>query len=376
MRVGIDARLVRYRPGGISTYILGLLKGLANIATTIEPIVLQSARDRRPLFPAAAFKRSFLWTPCHHRLEQFLLPLELIPLGLDILHSPDFIPPFRRRCKSVITVHDLAFLHYPQLLTAESKRYYGQIRQAVESAEGIIAVSESTKRDLREQLGVPETKITVIYEAADAIFRSIVDAEQVCSELWSRFRLKDAFFLFVGTLEPRKNLPTLLRAYELLRRQQGAGTSLRQLPSLVIAGARGWLYEEIFALVQTLQLEKSVIFVGAVTADDLLYLYNGALALIMPSLYEGFGLPALEAMSCGTAVIVSNCSSLPEVVGEAAVQVDPNDFEQLALVMQRLLVDNALRADLQRKGLERAKQFSWEQTARQTLEVYRRVSAA
>jgi len=366
MRIGIDARLVYYSQAGIGQYILRLTEALAAIDQEDEFILLQNRKDRTIIVDQANFRRRSLWTPSHHRLEQWSLPLEIFPLGLDVLHSPDFIPPFRRNCRSVITIHDLAFLLYPHFLTRESARYYGQIDQAVRHTDHIIAVSESTKRDIVRLLGVAEDMITVIHEAANPIYRPIDDPKAL-DEIRRKYKIVGDFILFVSTIEPRKNLPTLLRAYRQLLDDYRLGVKL------AVAGERGWLFHEVFALVEELDLSEHVIFLGLVPIEDLLLLYNAARLLVHPSFYEGFGLPPLEAMACGTPVVASNVSSLPEVAGDAALLVAPNDVSGLTLAIWRALSDEALRRDLIERGLRRAKLFSWERAARETLALYHRL---
>ncbi|MBM3136230.1 MAG: glycosyltransferase family 4 protein, partial [Chloroflexi bacterium] len=316
MRIALDARLLYYQQAGIAQYTQRLLTALAEIDHENEYVVLQSRKDRRRLVSAANFRRHPLWTPPHHRLEQLTLPLELAPLRLDVLHSPDFIPPLRRNCRAVITVHDLAFLLFPGLLTTESQRYYGQIRQAVHSAEAIIAVSASTKRDLIAHTAAPAAKITVVYEAAGPAFRPVTDAAALAA-VRQKYGLPPGFVLFIGTIEPRKNLPTLLQAWAQTRH-----SSLVTRHSLVIGGKPGWLYEETIA--QARELGTAVQFIGGVLPEDLPALYSAARLFVLPSVYEGFGLPVLEAMACGTPVVCSNASSLPEVAGDAALLVEPH----------------------------------------------------
>lgn len=371
MRIGIDARLVYYSQAGISQYTLRLIQGLAESSGTPsnrenEFFILQSRKDKRIIVDQPNFKRVPLWTPSHHRLEQFTLRFEISGLNLDVLHSPDFIPPFRRNCKSIITIHDLAFLLYPHFLTQESARYYGQIDEAVKQTDHIIAVSESTKRDTIRLLGAPEHKVTVIYESANPIYRPVHDRE-LLAQTKSKYHIAGDFILFVSTIEPRKNLSTLLRAYRQLLDSYGAEAKL------VVVGRRGWLSEDVFTLVDELKLTDDVLFLGRVPIEDLLYLYNAAQLLVQPSFYEGFGLPPLEAMACGTPVVISNVSSLPEVVGDAGLLVDPENASEITVAISRILNDEALRAELTAKGLKRAQCFSWEKTARQTLELYQRV---
>lgn len=369
MRIGIDARLVYYSRAGIGQYILQLTDALASQCDRDEFIMLQSRKDDTTITDHPYFNRASIWTPSHHPLEQWTLRFEVNRLSLDLLHSPDFIPPLSRNCRSVITIHDLAFLLYPHFLTKESARYYGQIDQAVRSADHIIAVSHSTKRDLIRLLGVSERKITVIHEAANKIYRPI-DKRIARQRVAQDYGIDYDYILFVSTIEPRKNLPTLIQAYQKL------SDSYKCDERLVIAGTKGWLSEEVFTSIEKLGLKDKVRFLGRVPSEALLHLYNAAILLVHPSFYEGFGLPPLEAMTCGVPVIVSNVSSLPEVVGDAAEMIDPNEADELTVAMHRVLTNEAHRRCMIDKGLKRAANFSWQRAAKETLEVYRRVGAA
>ncbi len=367
MRIGIDARLVHYSRAGIGQYITGLVKGLSECDEDNEFVLLQSRKDTSILADRHNFVRKSLWTPSHHRLEQLVLPFEISPLRLDILHSPDFIPPFRRDYKSVITVHDLAFLLYPHFLTEESARYYGQIDRAVRHADHVVADSLSTKRDIVNFLGVPEAKISVIYAAANDIYHP-VDDQQLLREARGKYQLEKPYALFVSTIEPRKNLPTLLRAFRQLL------DHYKLEVTLAVAGQRGWFCGEVFAVAEELELNDDVVFLDHVPIEDLVLLYNAARMHVHPSFYEGFGLPPLEAMTCGTPTIVANVSSLPEVVGDAGLLVSPEHTEGWTVAMWRLLTDDSLHQEMSQKGLKRAKLFSWERAARETLALYRRMS--
>ncbi len=367
MRIGIDARLVYYSRAGIGQYILRLSEALAGLDTHQDQfILLQSRKDGTQMVNGRNFNRASLWTPSHHRIEQTALRFEIGRLNLDLLHSPDFIPPFYRNCKSVITVHDLAFLLYPHFLTKESARYYGQIDQAVRNTDHIIAVSERTRQDTINLLGVAERKITVIHEAANPIYRQ-VDAEEARRQVVDMYGLDREYILFVSTIEPRKNLPGLLHAYRKML------DDYKRPEGLVLAGSPGWLSEEVYDTVETLNLDEHVRFLGRVPSEHLVYLYNAARLLVHPSFYEGFGLPPLEAMTCGTPTVVSDVSALPEVVGDAAILIDPHDIDELTVSMWRALSDEKLRASLITKGLKRAEMFSWTRAAQDTLNVYRRV---
>lgn len=367
MRIGIDARLTHYTTAGIGQYTINLLNGLAQVDKADDFVVFQSRRAKAALLENGNFHRLGLWTPSHHRFEPYLLGTELLQYGLDVLHSPDFIPPLWGRFKSVITIHDLAFLLYPRFLTRESARYYGRIDQAVRRTDHIIAVSESTRRDIVNLLGVSEDKITVIHEAADPRYRPL-SRQEALSFVGDRFGVPDRFILFVSTIEPRKNVEGLLRAYRQFLDDYKLDVGL------VLAGASGWLYEDVFRVVDELDLGKACRFLGRVNQEELLHLYNAARCLAHPAFYEGFGLTPLEAMACGTPVVASNVSSLPEVVGDAAILVDPQDKEQLTVALWRLATDDDLWKQLREKGLQRAKAFSWNKAATRTLEVYRRVT--
>jgi glycosyltransferase involved in cell wall biosynthesis len=366
MRIGIDARLVYYSQAGIGQYILNLVKWLAQIDGANEYVLLQSRKDDTTIIEQANFRRVSLWTPSHHRFEQQVLPAEIARLGLDLLHSPDFVPPFRANCHTVITVHDLAFLLYPQFLTRESARYYGQIDQAVRRADHIIADSQSTRQDILDMLGAPPDKVSVVYLAANDIYRPIPLA-QARQRVAEKFGLTGDFILFVSTIEPRKNLPTLLRACRQLL------DAYKLEVGLAVVGVQGWLSGEIPSLVEELRLTDRVHFLGRAPDEDLLHLYNAATVMAHPAFYEGFGLPPLEAMACGTPVVVSNASSLPEVVGDSGLLVEPEDVEAWAVALWRVFADDALREELSQKALARSRCFSWERTARQTLHIYQQV---
>lgn len=366
LRIGLDLRLHAYAPGGISRYARRLARALVEFVPPQAVTLIEHRRADAALeVPGARTRR--VWTPPHHALERWALGAEILPLRLDLLHSTDFIPLAWGARRRVITVHDLTFIYYPDYLTAEARRYYNdQIPWAVSQADAIIVDSEATRRDLRTLLGVPPDHITVAHLAAGARFRELPE-EEVAACL-ARYELAPGYLLFVGVWEPRKNLPGLLEALALLRDRDA---SVR----LVIAGRPGWLYDEIFERVETLNLADQVRFIEHPPVEDLVGLYNGARMLVMPSFYEGFGLPALEAMQCGTPTVVSRRASLPEVVGDAGVLIDPDDPGAIADACWRLLDDPAYHAQLRAAGLARAAHFTWRETARRTLGAYRAAMA-
>lgn len=365
MRIAIDARLNAYRRGGIPQYTHALLNALAQVAPDEEFVSLQHRDLLRPLAVAPNVRRRTVWTPPHHRFEQWSLPLELLPVRPDVLHCPDFIAPRYRRCPAVVTIHDLAFLRYPEILDTAAQAYYGQIKSSTERADGIIAVSEATRQDIAQFLDVPIEQIAVIYEAAAPMFTRLPLRHDEVRVLNGTPVVAGTFMLFMSTLEPRKNLPTLLRALRIC---------IDRRPDrpyrLVIAGGRGWRDDAIFTTVRDLHLADYVVFAGPVGQYDLRWLYNACRLYANPSLYEGFGLPLLEAMACGAACLASATSSLPEIGGDAAIYVPPLDAGLWADEIEALWDDDDRRDELGRMGMARAQRFSWERAARETLKVY------
>jgi glycosyltransferase involved in cell wall biosynthesis len=362
MHIGIDARLTAYRTGGIATYTRALIAALDRLNTQHRLTVFDSRRSDLPL--QGRFQTRALWTPPHHRLERAALSLELARFRLDVLHSPDFIPPRRGARRHVITIHDLNFLREPDFMTAASRRYYNdQINQAVRQADRILAVSEATRHDLITLLAVPPEKIVVQPHGVDPRFRPMSEADS--QQARSRLKLPQDYILHVGTLEPRKNIPALLDAYFALP------PDLRRRFSLVLVGRPGWLFEETQARIDRLQSSGEAIIIRSDIDDvDLPAVYNLARVLALPTFYEGFGLPALEAMACGTAVIVSGLSSLPEVVGDVGAQIDPHDPATLTAALIRALTDDGWSTERRRAGIERSRLFTWERSAQIALATY------
>jgi alpha-1,3-rhamnosyl/mannosyltransferase len=365
LHIGIDARLPYYRGGGISEYVTALIAALAALRTPERFTIFHSAHDRECRLPADAVNmvRADLQTPCHHPYERLLLATELAPHTLDVFHSPDFIPPGAGAARRVITLHDLAFLAQPDLLSPDGRRHYGgQIQWAVEQADAIVCISDDTRRDVVDRFEQAATKAVTIALAAASRFGASLPAHETAEAL-HRHGLTRGYVLAVGTLEPRKNLTTLIDAYERLP------ASLRGTVPLVLAGEAGWRCDDVRAQIE--HTRANVRWLGRVAPGDLPHLYAAAGVLAVPSLSEGFGLPVLEAMQSGCPVIASTGGALPATAGDAALLIDPTDVDGWVDALQRVLTDAELQAELRRRGRVRAQEFSWARTAEETLKVYR-----
>ncbi|MGQ9566968.1 MAG: glycosyltransferase family 4 protein [Anaerolineae bacterium] len=368
VHVGLNAHLLstaqNYRAAGISVYIRNLLRHLPLVDGGYRFTAFLSARNRAPL--EGIRTRATRWpthTPALRILwEQVAQPLALVREGVDLFHALAFVAPVACPCPFVVTVYDLSFVRFPAAFRPWNRLYLTLFtRHSVRRARRVLAISHHTKRDLVRWLGMPEDKVDVAPCGVGEAFRPL-PREQV--EAFREAKgLPSQFLLFVGTLEPRKNLPAALQA---LRRLLDAG----QAPYLVVVGGRGWGYAEALRSVDELGLTHHVRLVGFVPLDELVLWYNAATALVYPSLYEGFGLPPLEAMACGLPVVASDRGALPEVVGEAGLLVDLAIPEQLAEVLTRVWQDADLRTLLRERGLARAREASWRETARQTLLAY------
>jgi glycosyltransferase involved in cell wall biosynthesis len=287
--------------------------------------------------------------------------------GIDLFHATDHLLPRLTRVRTVFTLHDLIFRLYPGTHKPLNRWFLTLVMpRFLKTADAVIAVSGHTKRDAMRFYDLDEAKIHVIYEGVNARFRP-APAEAIAS-VRQAHDLPPKFILSLGTIEPRKNLTSLLEAYRVLRDQ---GSELR----LVVVGKKGWLYEGFFHRLRELGLENEVVFTGFVPDADLPAIYSAAELFVFPSLYEGFGLPVLEALACGAPVVTSNRSSLPEVAGDAALLVDPTSVGDLEKAMTTVLERQDIRAELKAKGPRQASRFSWNKAARQTLAVYHSVFA-
>jgi glycosyltransferase involved in cell wall biosynthesis len=374
--IGLNAQLLSlsqsYRGAGISWYQVNLLQNLARVS----PEGLRySAFLSDPAFaePSLTLHRSRLPTrrPVVRIFwEQFGQPLALRQAGIDLLHALAFVAPVAAPCPFVVTIYDLSFLRYPEAFRPFNRWYLSRFTtRSVKRAEAIITISESTRQDVIKLLGAPPERVHTVYCGVDQSFRPLPETE-VAAFKQAR-QLPDTFVLFLGTLEPRKNVDGLIRAYARWRERD------KNAPPLIIAGGKGWYYTKIFQLVEALDLTEAIRFPGYVPQEELVRWYNAASLLVYPSYFEGFGLPVLEAMACGTPVITSTVSSLPEVAGTdgAALLVDPTDIGALAEAMAQLMSQPDRRAVMSTRGRARAAGFQWEQTARDTVAVYQKVLA-
>jgi len=373
LRIGLNAHLLSlsetYRGAGPSRYIYNLVTTLPHIDKANHYTVFLN--EKRVPSTSASLTMRLTKLPTIHppvRIfwEQCIQPTALIREEVDLLHCMAFVSPVLLPRPVVLTIYDLGFLRRPELYRASSHLYLKQFTPiSARRAKRIIAISASTKKDIIRFFGVSPSKVDVVHCGVEEMFLP-VNNHQRLDDFRTRRGLPEKMILFVGTLEPRKNLERLLQAYARLKKRKNLSHKL------VIIGAKGWHYQEIFAAERELGLKGDVIFAGYVPQGELPLWYNAAELFVYPSLYEGFGLPPLEAMACGTPVITSNVSSLPEVVGEAGLTVDPMDSEELAEAMNHVLSDGALRQSMQERGLARAGLFSWAKAAQETVEVYRR----
>ncbi len=388
MKVAIDCSLAVGERGGVGQYSYNLVHALSRmdksnsyIAYVLVPAVnyiLRPGSLNAGLPDSGDFKTVYKKIPVPYQLfRYFWLPgmpasLKEYMLGgldADIIHSTTFcVPRFRdKRKKVVVTIYDVSVLTHPECHTkANISHCLKGIEDAVKYAHAIIAISNHTKEDLINYFKAPPELITVTHLAAGKDYHEVKDPEALAS-IKRKYGLPEDYILFVGSLEPRKNVKALIRAYSRLPED------LRKDFSLVIAGGKGWKNSDIPPLVKGLKIEDNIRFAGYIDSNDISGVYSGASLFAYPSLYEGFGLPILEAMSCGTPVITSDTSSMPEVAGDAARLIAPTNEDELADALKEVLEDKGLREEMRKKGLKQAAQFSWERCAKETLAVYRKV---
>lgn len=377
MRIVIDYTPAVHQGAGIGRHTRGLVNALAPLAAGHQVTLLVFGRPadgeiQAP--PSMQVKVTSLpnrWLTLAWQRARLPFPVEWLSGAADLYHASDFVLPPVRRAASLLTVHDLSFLTVPECAEAGLRRYLSRVApRSIARADHILADSESTRRDLVRLLGVPADKVTVVYPGVEPRFRPSDDPAAL-ARVRQRYGLGDGpFVLGVGTLEPRKNWPALIRAWAQLRRATG-------LPHrLVLAGGKGWLYDGIFQAAAASGLQEEIIFTGFVDDADLPALYAAAAVFAFPSLYEGFGIPVVEAMACSTPVVCADNSSLPEAAGDAALLVAAEDEQQLAQALQQAIEDIPLRDELRTRGLAQARRFTWEASAQTLWAVYERTGHA
>jgi glycosyltransferase involved in cell wall biosynthesis len=368
VRIGIDVR--KLHDHGIGTYIRNLLRHLSRLDHDTEYILLARPQD----FPSLEvlgenFRRVAATSSNYSISEQFSIPRAVSREGVSLFHAPHYVLPPLVQCKSVVTIHDCIHLMFPQYLPNRLAPIYARasITLASKRATRVLTVSESSKRDILRFVDVPSDKIDVIYNAYDERF-GVEPREEAVVRVRERYQLHDEFVLYVGNVKPHKNLERLIEAFHLVRNR-----GLDHL-KLVLIGDEISKYASLRRAVHRHQLHKYVRFLGYLPEETLAVMYRLAGVFVFPSLYEGFGLPPLEAMASGTPVVTSNVSSLPEVAGDAALLADPYDPMAIADAIYLVLTDESVRRELRQKGLARAQQFSWEASVRRVHEIYRQVS--
>lgn len=363
MNIGIDAsRALRPQRTGTENYSLELIRHLLALAEESEErqeFVLYTDRippselfETRPGLRVQPMPFPRLWT--HLRLSW-----EMVTHPPDVLFVPAHVIPLLHPKKTVVTIHDLGHLYFPDAYPRRMRHYITwATRRNARVASHILADSEATKQDIIAKLGVSPERLTVVYPGVSSVFQPVTDADAL-REVQRRYCLPPSYILHVGTLQPRKNVLRLLEAFALAKER----SHLQE--TLVLAGRRGWMPDAIER--RLAEMKDTVAMVGYVGDEDLPALYSGATAFVLPSLFEGFGMPAVEAMACGAPVIAADTSSLPEVVGEAGVLVDPLDVEAITRAIQQVCAEQELRESLRVRGLAQAKKFTWDAAAKKTL---------
>jgi len=382
MHIAINAQLLsfsqNYRSGGISRYIRHLLIELAKQPGKHEYTVFVNGQDVVERLAAQHPQITYIpvsWSESRPiarvTWEQLTLPSIIRQRHIDVLHSPANVLPERlpRSCAGVVTLHDLAFMRFPNILKRSKRLYHRTFTiRSLQHATMVITDSDSTKQDAIELVGVPAERIQTVYLAVEPRFSNEIKAEEL-----EAFRQKQAltkgFLLYLGTLEPRKNITTIIEAYAQLRQKYAIEEKL------VLAGGKGWFYDAIFEKVQKLGLESEVMFPGYVADSEQALWYSAASAFVYPSLYEGFGLPVAEALSCGTPVVTSNVSSLPEAGADIALCVDPQNVEAMAEALYKALTDVAYRQKCRTMAPAVAQRFSPQRMVEQIIAIYEQAAA-
>ncbi len=373
MKIGIDLRvLARGARTGVEEYVINLLQHLFPLKEEIDYFLFYNALRK--------VKLDYSWLDLVNvELREFKIPNRFLFLSakyqkqpkldkllnkVDIYFNPHFFnAPVSKSCSKTVVFHDLSFVRHPEYFSWRKRIWQKCLINAkseAKSADKIIAVSESTKADLINLYQIDPQKIKVIYSGVGQQFQPIQISSEVEKKIRDKYFLPDKFILYFGTIEPRKNLVGLIKAFEILRKKHQV--------KLVLAGAKGWLCRDILKAARQSKYSSDIFFTGFVEEQDKPYLYNLADLFVYPSFFEGFGFPPLEAMACGKPVITSHTSSLPEVVGEAGLMIDPYKIDELSRAMDQILISSSLRKILSQKGFLQARKFSWQKCAQETLD--------
>ncbi len=370
MRIVLDAR--KLHDFGIGTYIRNLVSGLSTLDTLNSYVLLTKPGDTDISSFAGPNARAVVETAGpYSAAEQWRIPLAAARARADLLHEPHYVLPPLTRCKTIVTIHDCIHLRFPEYLPSRAASVYAHamIRIAARKADHVLTVSDASKRDILFYTGIADDKVTVIHNGLDSRFSGAPDRAAI-ERVQERFQLDHPFVLYVGNIKPHKNIDRLIAAFAAARTDGPDGLKL------VVIGDETSNYPSVRQAVHRHRLDKHVRFFGFQPAATLVVFYRLARAFVFPSLYEGFGLPPLEAMANDTPVVTSNVSSLPEVAGDAALLVDPYDVASIADGIRRAVTDESLRQTLISRGRARAQHFSWTTAAANTLAAYRRVLGA
>jgi len=367
MKIGICAEMIGTGHGGPESYIFNLVKSLMEL-------------DKENVYNLYVVRKDVLKNinvPCNFRASPIglynswirnliIMPFKSLIEPVDILHVQNVVHPCYRG-KLIATIHDLSFEIFPETFTkAMQFRLSKLVRRTASKADAVLTVSQNTKKDLINLYGIRPEKIEVIYNSHDRIYRP-VKGHEMLDTIKRKYGLIEKFILYVGALQPRKNLVGLIKAWDILRKKYGLKIKL------VVVGKEAWLSSEIMKAIKNIKYSQDIIYTGYIPKEELPFVFNAADLFVFPSFYEGFGLVVLEAMACGIPVITSNNSSLPEVVGDAGMLIDPNNCEEIAEAMYKVLAEPELKESMIEKGMKRSESFSWKYTAEKTLEIYHKI---
>jgi len=369
MKIAIDLTQIPKQLTGVGFYMENLIKGLADIDHE-NRYYLFIKNESMPAFKVPNSNFKYIIVPKYPYIirvlwEQIILPFRLLFERVQLLHSPHYtIPWLGWWFKRAVTFPDLTFFLFPEMHLSWKVNYFqNMMKISARVADKIISISYSTTRDMIDKLSIPPHKIATTQLAVSSKYKADID-KQKGKEVAVKYQLPSEYILFIGTIEPRKNILGLIKAYLLLP------NLIRDKHKLVIVGKKGWHYDELFDFLSKIRNKEDIILLGYVSEEDLPYIYNYASLFVYPSFYEGFGIPVLEAMKSGVPVISSNVSSMPEVLGDAGILINPNEPEEIKSAMEKALNDKSLSDKMRQEGIKQAQKFSWQRCAEETLAVY------